>query len=68
MAIVFHLSGGSFTTLESVDAVTIVFNQQNLEQRYPDSCGILDPHSGGGVIFWKEIDAQEIDDSLDYGE
>lgn len=61
-----HLGHSSFVlfndAFESVDTIKIAPDQDDLAQRYPDSCGVLDPHAGGGVIFWKEqTHAQEVD-------
>lgn len=54
--------------IESVDDVKIEPDQKNPVERYPASVGLLYPHVGGNVIFWKEqTDAEKIDLS-DYGE
>lgn len=53
--------------IESVDGVRIEPDQKKPVERYPASVGLLYPHVGGHVIFWKEqTDAIKIDLS-DYG-
>lgn len=54
--------------IESVDDVRIEPGQTYPAERYPDSVGLLYPHGGGGVIFWKEQTDTEKIDLSNYGE